>query len=561
MKTKKTIEMLDNTIKISSIKNCNINKNFTEAESEFVKNATKIKTNINLENKKSQEQSEFINNMHKEMLNEEFNNKNKEIAIWAVSLLEKLSNDRYPIEKLWKQVSDYVLPQKNRDSKQAKEVYDSTAVISAEYLVAGIWSLISNSSLNWFNIKQKSSAEESSELKAWFVEVNSQMKDILNNPELGFYHKSYEFYSDLVVFGTAIFFLSENLEDASINYQSINLGNTYLHKIYKDNDCVIRKLQFTAQNAIELFGEEKLSKEILKARSEDSQEMFSFIHACVPSKYFADKKAKLKGMKYSSIYIEVANNQVVLSSGHYEFPYMIGRWYTNSQDAYGQSPAMSVLADIKMLNAMSKTMLISAQKQVDPPILAPSEASVQGIRAVPGGIIYGGIDPITGNQLLRPLSMGGDLSHAYVLQEQRRVSIKEAFYTSLLVYTYSNNATATEVVSTNEQKLRILGSKVSRIQGEFLYPMLIRQLGLMYRLNLLPKLPNGVSFENIDFEIEFINTWNRYQKVQESNGLFQLNNMVDRIRSFNPDVVNSLNWDEILKLVSQANGVPSNVFN
>lgn len=323
MKTKKTIEMLDNTIKISSIKNCNINKNFTEAESEFVKNATKIKTNINLENKKSQEQSEFINNMHKEMLNEEFNNKNKEIAIWAVSLLEKLSNDRYPIEKLWKQVSDYVLPQKNRDSKQAKEVYDSTAVISAEYLVAGIWSLISNSSLNWFNIKQKSSAEESSELKAWFVEVNSQMKDILNNPELGFYHKSYEFYSDLVVFGTAIFFLSENLEDASINYQSINLGNTYLHKIYKDNDCVIRKLQFTAQNAIELFGEEKLSKEILKARSEDSQEMFSFIHACVPSKYFADKKAKLKGMKYSSIYIEVANNQVVLSSGHYEFPYMI----------------------------------------------------------------------------------------------------------------------------------------------------------------------------------------------------------------------------------------------
>lgn len=157
--------------------------------------------------------------------------------------------------------------------------------------------------------------------------------------------------------------------------------------------------------------------------------------------------------------------------------------------------------------------------------------------------------------------MGGDLSHAYVLQEQRRVSIKEAFYTSLLVYTYSNNATATEVVSTNEQKLRILGSKVSRIQGEFLYPMLIRQLGLMYRLNLLPKLPNGVSFENIDFEIEFITTWNRHQKVQESNGLFQLNNMVDRIRSFNPDVVNSLNWDEILKLVSQANGVPSNVFN
>jgi hypothetical protein len=109
------------------------------------------------------------------------------------------------------------------------------------------------------------------------------------------------------------------------------------------------------------------------------------------------------------------------------------------------------------------------------------------------------------------------------------------------VYAYANNATATEVVSTNEQKLRILGSKVSRIQGEFLYPLLIRQLGIMYRLQLLPKLPKGVKFEDIAFEVEFMNSWNRYQKIQESNGLFQLNAMVDKIRDFQPDVVNMLN--------------------
>ena len=522
--------------------------------------SSESKNNINYKNKIVGLNSEFIKSIHNDLLNTEINNKENEISTWVISLLEKLASDRYQLEKVWKQVANYVLPQKNEGNSKSKEVYDSTAVISAEYLVAGIWSLISNSSLNWFNIKQKSS-NTSKELQTWFNEVNLTMKEMLNNPERGFYHKSYEFYSDLVVFGTGIFFLSENLNDLSINYQSVSLKNTYLHKIYKDNDCVIRKLELNVQEAIDFFGEDNLSKNILKAYAEDSQEKFSFIHVCLPSKYFADKSSKLKGMKYSSIYIEVDSKKIVLKSGHYEFPYMIARWYTNSQDAYGQSPAMTVLADIKMINAMSKTMLISAQKQVDPPILAPSEASVQGIKSTPGGIIYGGIDPITGNQLLRPLSVGGDLSHAYELQEQRRNAIKEAFYTSLLVYSYANNATATEVVSTNEQRLRILGSKVSRIQGEFLYPMLIRQLGLMYRLNLLPRLPSGVNFEDIDFEVEFLNSWNRYQKVQESNGLFQLNNMVDRIRVFNPDVVNSLNWEEILKLVSQANGVPSNVFN
>ncbi|MDR0484452.1 MAG: head-tail connector protein [Alphaproteobacteria bacterium] len=481
-----------------------------------------------------------------------------EIANWSINLLEKLSNQRYPLEKLWQQVGNFVLPQKGDNGKNLNDVYDSTAVIAAEYLVAGIWSLISNSSLNWFNIKQKSD-ENLDTLKDWLIEVNLAMKAMLNNPKQGFYHKSYEFYTDLVCYGTAVFYLSENLEDNSINYQSLSLSNTYLHSVYKDNDTVLRKLSLNATSCIEMFGVEKLSPEILKAYAEDSQELFSFIHLCLPTRYFADKHTQLKGMKYSSFYIDMQTAQVILKSGHYEFPYMIARWYTNSQNSYGQSPAMTVLADIKMINAMSKTMLVSAQKQVDPPILAPSEASVQGIKATPGGVIYGGIDPLTGNQLLRPLTLGGDLSHAYELIDQRRNTIKEAFYTSLLVYAYASNATATEVVATNEQKLRILGSKVSRIQGEFLYPLLIRQLGIMYRLNLLPKLPSKIKFEDIDFEVEFMNSWNRYQKIQESNGLFQLNAMVDKIRNFNPDVVNSLNWDEMLKLVSQANGIPSSI--
>jgi len=467
--------------------------------------------------------------------------KNQEIANWAINLAEKLSSQRSSLEQLWQQISRYVLPQKGEESKNNAEVYDSTAVIAAEYLVAGIWSLISNSSLNWFNIKQKSSQESAFNLKDWLDKANLAMKEMLNNPKRGFYHKSYEFYTDLVCYGTAVFYLSENLEDNSINYQTLNLSSTYLHSVYKDNDCILRKISLNASSCVDLFGYANLSPEILKAKADDSQEIFNFLHLCIPTKYFGDKTAQLKGMKYSSFYIDMQNSAVILKSGHYEFPYMVARWYTSTQNSYGQSPAMGVLADIKMINAMSKTMLVSAQKQVDPPILAPSESSVQGIKAAPGGIIYGGIDPLTGNQLLKPLSLGGDLSSAYELQEQRRNTIKEAFYTSLLVYAYASNATATEVVATNEQKLRILGSKVARIQGEFLYPLLIRQLGIMYRLNLLPKLPQGIKFEDIAFEVEFMNSWNRYQKIQESNGLFQLNAMVDKIRDFNPDVVNVLN--------------------
>ncbi|MFL1781250.1 Bacteriophage head to tail connecting protein [Candidatus Hepatincolaceae symbiont of Richtersius coronifer] len=264
-------------------------------------------------------------------------------------------------------------------------------------------------------------------------------------------------------------------------------------------------------------------------------------------------------MSHSSYYIDVTSKEIVLKSGYYEFPYMITRWYTNAYQEYGQSPAMAAMPDIKMINSISKTMLIAAQKQVDPPILAPNEGAIQGIRSVPGGIIYGGIDPITGNQLLKPLSLGGDLSNTYTLQEQRRASIREAFYNSLLMFNYSNNATATEVVSVNEQKLRILGSKIARIQTEFLYPLLKRQYFIMQRLGLLPNPPKGVDINNI--EIDFFGPWNRYQKMVDSIGMQQLGSVINTLKQFDPNVVQAFDWLEVVKLIAEGNGVPENLFN
>ncbi len=490
---------------------------------------------------------------------------NMEIATWTIALFDDLKAKRAPIEKIWQEVSNYVRPERSINYSDRKEIYDSTAILSAEFLVAGIWSLISNSSLNWFHLHEKDISKNLDEykrekLQLWINQADTLMKSMLNNANSGFYYKSYEFYSDLICFGTAVFYIAENIEDNNIIYNSNTLADTYLHKIYEDVDCVIKKIDLTTKQAVDFFGINKLSKDIVKDYQEGKDTVFTFLHICLPAKYFKDQKLLIKNMKYSSYYIDMLSKEVVLASGYYEFPYMIARWYTNSNQIYGQSPAMIALPDIKMINAMSKTMLIAAQKQVDPPILAPSEAVIQGIKAIPGGIIYGGIDPLNGNQLLKPLMIAGEISSAYELQEQRRNMIKDAFYNSLLLYAYSSNATATEVNSINEQKLRILGSKIARIQGEFLYPLLKRQLGIMFRLKLLPQLPEGLDFHDLNFDITFINSWNKNQKIVESSGMGIINDFINKIREFNPDIVNKVNWEQMLQFIAEANSVPKSIF-
>ena len=474
-----------------------------------------------------------------------------------INLYNDLKSSRSQLEKLWDQIISFVRPQKSVNQDGGKEIYDSTALLCAENLVSGLWSLINSSSGSWFYLKYLNN-KATNKNKKWLIEVGEILKNNLAQSQSGFYYKSYEFYADLVCFGTAIFYVSENIQSKQISYQPLNLMDTYLSKTSNNIDIVIRRLKFFASEAVEFFGYDNVSKTIQESYNKGERESFVILHCVAPSCYFFTDYLKIKKMKFSSIYIELETSNVLLKSGYYEFPFMISRWTSNSTQLYGQSPAMNVLADIKMLNAMSKSALIATQKMVDPPLLAPFESAIEGMKTLPGGIIYGGIDPLSGNQLIRPLNLGGDLSNTYILQDQRRQSIKEAFYHSLLLYIYSNNATATEVLSVRDQKIKILGSKIARIQSEFLYPLLKRQLYILNRLNLLPQ-DGAIDIDNI--EIEFISAWNQQHQLLNSIPVNDLKNSLNLVGEFYPQITDSINWQELLKILAKNYNLPDQIFN
>lgn len=477
----------------------------------------------------------------------------------VISLYNNLKNNRYNLEKLWNQISKYVLPYKyNKSFYGDTEIYDSTAILAAEYLISGLWSFVSSASVEWFQVKLNKS-NISYEEKVWLKHVNKIMQDCLSDARSGFYYKTYEFYTDLVCYGTAVFYLTEDSKTKTISYQSIPLYGTYITQTTNKIDTVIRKITLSIKQLVEIVGYDSLYDKHQNIYNNDENTNIDLLHIVAPKDFYPSQKLSLKGMNYLSYYIDMETLTIVSKKGYYEFPYMIARWSTKPGEEYGQSPAMLALPDIKMLNAISKTMLVAAQKSVDPPIMAPHEGAVQGIRTTPGGIIYGALDPVTGNTLLKPLTMGGDLSNSYALQEQRRVTVQEAFYNSILLYNYSPNATATEVLSTNEQKLRIIGSKISRIQTEFLYPMLLRQLHLLKRLDILPRPPHEINYS--DIIISFHGSWNKYQQISEKNAIKDTVNSLKDLEHFKEDIGTIINWEEVATIIAKTNSVPETIFN
>ena len=146
---------------------------------------------------------------------------------------------------------------------------------------------------------------------------------------------------------------------------------------------------------------------------------FTFLHAVMPRGDLGTARGTAGGMAFASFYVDIENRWLLSEGGYHDFPYQVPRWSTSSRGLYGDSPAMLALPDVKMLNAMSKTTIVAAQKAVDPPLLAVDEVAVRGLRTHPGGIIYGGLDE-NGRRRYEPLHATGNVGLGLELEEQRR---------------------------------------------------------------------------------------------------------------------------------------------
>ena len=64
------------------------------------------------------------------------------------------------------------------------------------------------------------------------------------------------------------------------------------------------------------------------------------------------------------------------------------RWSKRTGEKYGSSPGMTALPEVKTLNKMAETMIIAAQKVVDPPMQLPDDGFILPIVTSPGGLNF-----------------------------------------------------------------------------------------------------------------------------------------------------------------------------
>lgn len=481
---------------------------------------------------------------------------------------ESLAAERGNLDQLWHEIADLVLPLRadfthlrQPGEKRAQKIFDGTAGQAAENLAAGLWGLITNAANDWFTLRADlAEEEETAETKLWLDEVTRRMRASFAGNGQRFYARVMELYADLVTFGTGIFYVEEVPETGRIHYSCRHLSECFIAENARDEvDTLFRRFQFTARQAVSRWGE-ACHPALQRAAEKEPDRRFAFLHAVMPREAGGMEGRAMSAhdaeTPFVSHYVDVEHGLLLASGFYHEFPYQVPRWSTATRGLYGDSPAMLALPDIKMLNAMSKTTIIAAQKSVDPPLLAVDEVAVRGLRTHPGGIIYGGLDE-NGRRRYEPLQAGGNIGLGLELEEQRREAVRQAFYFSLLLMVQQPNQTATEVLARQEEKLRLMGPHLGRIQAEFLDPLIRRQFGIMRRANQLPPPPRQLQARGV--RIEYVSPLARAQRAGEGAAIVRALEALAPIGAVKPEIYDNIDADAAARALTQSFGAPNHL--
>ena len=471
--------------------------------------------------------------------------------------LSRLMEKRSTWESHWQEIADLMLPRKAeitkeraRGDKRSTQIFDATGIHSLELLAASLHGMLTSSANRWFSLRYKEAVlNENDEAREWLEDSIDKM--YLAFARSNFQQEIFENYHDLIAFGTSCLMVEED-EDDIIRFSARHIKEIYVEENKKGLiDNVYRKFKLTVDQAIQKFGAENLSKEINNTYKSNPYDEVEICHIVRPRFSYDSSKQDKKNMKFQSIYFEHGTDHVISVGGFNESPYVVSRYLKSSTEIYGRSPAMNSLPDVKVLNKMVEHGLKAAAKQIDPPLLVPDDSMLAPVRMTPGSLNYyrsGSRDRI------EPLNIGQNTTVTLNAENARREAIARMFHVDQLQIQSNRTMTATEVLQRNEEKMRILGPVMGRIQSELLEPMINRVFSIMLRNRLFREAPPILANQEID--IEYVSPMALAQKGQELQNVMRGLELFGSLSQTMP-VMDYIDENGLVKQLVQTLGLPA----
>jgi len=484
----------------------------------------------------------------------------KKTAEMVIDRLGQLKPEHQLFEKLWRDCAEFCLLFHegiggNTDRYEiSPRVFDETAVLARAFFDCALHGMMANPAGTWYSaVTEDPNLMEKSEVREFLQNADKVTHHILNNTN---FHKALnKEFTHISTFGIAPFFCGEDLYRGAYFFPAF-IGNTYVAENHQGLvDTVLREHQYTARQAAQKFGEDRLPpsiKKIINATDKtDRERKFTFLHLTCPRADRDVRSRKGVDMPFASIYVNAEEKALITEGGYHEMPWATARWDVPWRSPYACSPAMTILAAIKGENIMTQDNEIAGHKMLEPPMQIPLELK-GAVKMYSGGLNY--FDSKKGE--MKPAVTISNVIYALEMLKDKRERIEQGFFKHLLQLPLKPDMPIIEVMARLEEQVRVLGPMVGPLFFELFSPSIDRIFGMFLRAGYYGRPPEILQGQPI--KIQYMSSIARAQKISEAKAALQANEILGPLMQVWPEMKDNFDGDKIGRGVAESMGTPQN---
>lgn len=375
-------------------------------------------------------------------------------------------------------------------------MHDSTPRQAAGVCTNGLCSLVAPRAEEWFEWEPPPALKDDDAAVAYYRRCSEVARQFLDSSN--FYEEFHSAVRELVIYGTGNLFCGDLDERGELFYRTIPLGSYYFSENVRGRPmAVYRDLRYTARQAADEFGKDRLPKEIrdkLDHAAADT-ELHEFVHAVYRRDDAPDPEdaPNMQGT-WMSRTVHEKSKEIVNEATFNEFPFAICRYERYPGTPWGFGPGSIAKGDARQLNFLNELADVATEKSVFPATEAP--ASMEGEIGLGAAEINYRPDDLGPGQITE-IGSAARFDVAFQRIEDKRDQINRAFFVDLFAM-FANLAqrpgeiTAYQASQMAGEKLAQFSPIFGRLVSEMLDVVLDRLFGVLLRAGMFPEAPRNV---------------------------------------------------------------------
>ena len=485
----------------------------------------------------------------------------------------QLQNDRRTWEPYWREVSEYIAPQRGRgllssnagetnkgDRPDLKRI-NGTASRALSILASGMQSGLTSKARQWFLLTHPDPAlGRYQPVREWYDKVQEILEGIFRKSNL--YAALLHTYFEMAGFGQGALAVFSH-PDKVLYCRPYTVGTYYLSSDeWNEIDTFFHAEWLSARQLVQLYGRSVLPDYVLNAYDNGRYEdRFEVVNGLLRHPEAYGLKLGVQFSVASVHFLANASDRdgFLRTSGYRSWPVMTPRWDAIDNDVYGWAPTRDIIGDVKMLQKMESDALKGTAKSVSPPWRIPPELERRGLNTQPNAlnVVSSMSDTAVAPLYTNPIN----IQQLQYKLDAVKSDIREGLYNSLFLALLTQDnpqMTAREVAERHEEKLLMLGPVLERIHYELLDPLIDRAFVLAWEEGLIPPPPHELDGQ--ETQIEYVSILSQAQKAVGVNRIEQSVQFLGDMTAVYPEIRHALDPFKTYQEYNHMIGVKAGIF-